>query len=81
MKPDGYGTGALPEESDATRVAAESGSVVAYPLERELLVSEAVVTFEAIYSSKETEGTDAIVECHHDDVLLCGHVCAVVDRH
>src|SRR5262249_23138451 len=64
----------LSEDGHVVRIAAECRDVVVYPLQRELLIANAVGTrrfawslLVQIWMGEEPERAQAIVHAHHDD--------------
>ena len=71
----------LAEDRHLARVAAEGRDVLGHPAQRQALVQDAVIAGKAQFAAgQEAQGTQAVVERHHDQVAGRGEVGAVIDR-
>jgi len=85
-------TGGLPADGHLSRIATETFDIVLHPLQRQLLVHQAVIAgvagiLEEIRRRSEQPGFDqpteraqSIVDGHHDDVILGHHDRRVILR-
>jgi hypothetical protein len=77
-------SGRLAEHRDVAGVAAEPGDVVADPLERHLLILQALVAGPALGDevgvAEEPEQAEPVVERDHDDAVVLGEELAGVEQ-